>query len=75
MDVFEEGALRLVKVGPLGPLANNGGPTETHALLPGSPAIDAGDSSFTPPPDFDQRGTPFDREVDIKGGGVAEIPE
>ncbi len=25
----------------LGPLANNGGPTETHALLPGSPAIDA----------------------------------
>jgi hypothetical protein len=26
----------------LGPLANNGGPTQTHALLPGSPAIDAG---------------------------------
>jgi CSLREA domain-containing protein/uncharacterized repeat protein (TIGR02543 family) len=25
----------------LGALANNGGPTETHALLPGSPAIDA----------------------------------
>ncbi len=25
----------------LGPLANNGGPTETHALLAGSPAIDA----------------------------------
>jgi hypothetical protein len=25
----------------LGPLAGNGGPTETHALLPGSPAIDA----------------------------------
>jgi parallel beta-helix repeat protein/predicted outer membrane repeat protein len=24
----------------LGPLANNGGPTKTHALLPGSPAID-----------------------------------
>jgi hypothetical protein len=24
----------------LGPLANNGGPTETHALLPGSVAID-----------------------------------
>jgi len=28
----------------LGPLANNGGPTQTHALLPGSPAIDAGSS-------------------------------
>jgi hypothetical protein len=25
----------------LAPLANNGGPTHTHALLPGSPAIDA----------------------------------
>ena len=25
----------------LGPLADNGGPTMTHALLPGSPAIDA----------------------------------
>ena len=25
----------------LGPLANNGGPTRTHALLPGSPALDA----------------------------------
>ncbi|MFI5365938.1 MAG: choice-of-anchor Q domain-containing protein [Candidatus Binatia bacterium] len=27
----------------LGPLQNNGGPTQTMALLPGSPAIDAGD--------------------------------
>lgn len=27
----------------LGPLADNGGPTPTHALLPGSIAIDAGD--------------------------------
>jgi hypothetical protein len=27
----------------LGPLAYNGGPTPTHALLPGSPAIDAGE--------------------------------
>jgi hypothetical protein len=27
----------------LGPLADNGGPAATHALLPGSPAIDAGD--------------------------------
>jgi CSLREA domain-containing protein len=26
----------------LGPLADNGGPTDTHALLPGSPAIDTG---------------------------------
>jgi hypothetical protein len=27
----------------LGPLQNNGGPTQTHALLNGSPAIDAGE--------------------------------
>ncbi|MBL8246394.1 MAG: hypothetical protein JNL89_19505 [Rhodanobacteraceae bacterium] len=30
----------------LGPLADNGGPTQTHALLPGSPAIDYGDNSY-----------------------------
>src|SRR6476660_4176969 len=42
----------------LGPLQNNGGPTFTHALLPGSPAIDAGDPNFSPPPFDDQRGCP-----------------
>jgi hypothetical protein len=47
----------------LGPLADNGGPTETHALRRGSPAIDRGDPDFTPPPDFDQRGPGFDRLV------------
>ncbi len=45
----------------LGPLQDNGGPTLTHALLPGSPAIDAGDPNFTPPPFNDQRGCSFDR--------------
>ncbi len=30
----------------LGPLADNGGPTFTRALLPGSPAIDAGSSNL-----------------------------
>ena len=47
----------------LGALQNNGGPTFTHALLLGSPAINAGDASFTPPPFFDQRGPGFDRVV------------
>jgi len=42
----------------LGPLQDNGGPTFTHALLPGSPAINAGDPNFTPPPVNDQRGFP-----------------
>jgi hypothetical protein len=47
----------------LGPLQDNGGPTSTHELLPGSPAINAGDPNFTPPPFFDQRGPGFDRVV------------
>lgn len=47
----------------LGPLQNNGGPTFTHALLPGSPAIDKGDPAFVPPPFSDQRGSGFDRVV------------
>ncbi|MFC1596391.1 choice-of-anchor Q domain-containing protein [Planctomycetota bacterium] len=45
----------LLGVDPLlGPLADNGGVTMTHALLPGSPAIDAGDNSDVSP--TDQRG-------------------
>ncbi len=44
----------------IGSLADNGGTTLTIALLAGSPAIDAGDNSFsnpfTDPGDFDQRG-------------------
>lgn len=44
----------LVNIDPkLGPLANNGGPTQTLALLTGSPAIDAGGSTC---PSTDQRG-------------------
>ena len=38
----------------LAPLQDNGGPTETHALLPGSPAIDAGGGRAAP--GTDQRG-------------------
>ena len=48
----------------VGPLQDNGGPTLTHALLPGSPAINAGDPNFTPPPLFDQRGEGYDRNSD-----------
>jgi hypothetical protein len=40
----------------LGPLANNGGPTPTHALLAGSPALDHGDPATTV--SVDQRGQP-----------------
>ena len=47
----------------LSPLQDNGGATLTHALLPGSPAINAGDPDFTPPPVYDQRGPGFPRAV------------
>ncbi|MGH2676523.1 MAG: choice-of-anchor Q domain-containing protein, partial [Actinomycetota bacterium] len=46
----------LLDVNPLlGPLADNGGPTQTHALLAGSPAIDAAGPGS---PSTDQRGAP-----------------
>ncbi|HEY4423043.1 MAG TPA: tandem-95 repeat protein [Pyrinomonadaceae bacterium] len=62
----------------LGPLANNGGVTQTHALLAGSPAIEAGSNANLPADTFDldgdlntaetlpvdQRGTNFPRVAD-----------
>lgn len=45
----------------IGALQNNGGPTYTHALLPGSPAINTGNPNFIPLPIYDQRGSPFVR--------------
>ncbi len=51
----------------LGPLQDNGGPTRTHALAPGSPAIDAADAAACAQPlvgQRDQRGRPRPR-----GGG------
>lgn len=42
----------------LGPLKNNGGPTKTHALVPGSPAIDAIPGADPECTGTDQRGTP-----------------
>jgi hypothetical protein len=52
----------------LGPLQDNGGLTQTMALLPGSPAIDAGDNAFAPSP-YDQRGPGFARIVN----GIIDI--
>ena len=59
----------------LGPLADNGGPTQTMALLAGSPAINAGDNTLAVDPTTglplatDQRGAPFARIV----GGTVDI--
>lgn len=51
----------------VGPLGDNGGGTETHALLSGSPALDKGDNDACPP--VDQRG--YVRPADGDGDGVA----
>jgi hypothetical protein len=47
----------------LGALADNGGPTRTHALLAGSPALNAGATSGAPA--VDQRGLTRDAAPDI----------
>lgn len=71
----------------LGPLADNGGLTLTHALLAGSPALDAGSNAlvagplFSGPPFTDQRG--FNRiaaaTVDIgafeQQSSLSQIPD
>lgn len=58
----------------LGPLADNGGPTDTHALLLGSPAIDL--AVLAGCPSVDQRGLP---RPEIGGtqcdSGAFELPE
>ena len=65
----------------LGPLADNGGDTQTIALLPGSPAIDAGDNGAIAadffdadddgdteePVPFEQRFTGADADVEFSG--------
>jgi predicted outer membrane repeat protein len=55
----------------LGPLANNGGRTKTHALLAGSKAIDAGDNAGVP--STDQRGLPRKKDGNFDGLAVVDI--
>ncbi len=70
------------------PLQNNGGPTFTHALLPGSSALNAGSNSAVPadtldfdgdlnttePIPFDQRGLGFSRFISVVDIGAIEAP-
>lgn len=52
INLIEDGSCGVVEAGGisgdpgLGPLQDNGGPTATHALLAGSPAIDAADDAL-----------------------------
>jgi predicted outer membrane repeat protein len=55
----------------LGPLQNNGGATWTHALLFGSPAIDAGTNSGCPA--TDQRGVARPIDGNRDGSSVCDI--
>ncbi|HEX9918644.1 MAG TPA: choice-of-anchor Q domain-containing protein, partial [Pyrinomonadaceae bacterium] len=60
----------------LGPLASNGGPTQTHALLAGSPALDKGNNSLAVdannnPLTTDQRGS--GRFADSNGTSAGAI--
>jgi len=66
----------------LGPLADNtlpgtgGSPTQTLALLPDSPAIDAGDNgtcAAAPVNNMDQRGNPRPVDSDANGSAICDI--
>lgn len=55
----------------LGPLADNGGSTHTMALLPGSPAIDAGSNAQCP--SVDQRNVRRPQDGDLNGPDECDI--
>lgn len=79
VSIVDGGGTKVEVADPmLGALADNGGPTMTHALLEGSPAIDAGPN---PVPtfamnEFDQRGAGFARIVfGVADAGAFELQE
>ena len=55
----------------LGPLQDNGGPTKTHALLPDSPALEAGDGATCL--SADQRGATRPADGDADGAAACDI--
>jgi CSLREA domain-containing protein len=86
IDGFKQNQVGIANPG-LNPLASNGGSIQTHALLPGSPAIDAGDSCVLNNSCStilgsgltgsalitDQRGSGFNRSMDGNGDGTARV--
>jgi beta-glucanase (GH16 family) len=75
-NVFTDGTCnpigtdQVVTAAGLGPLADNGGPTLTHALLAGSPAIGTANSAVCPA--TDQRGVLRDAACDV--GAFEAVP-
>jgi hypothetical protein len=69
-DFNEPGDLTGMTDPGLGPLSDNGGPTETMLPLPGSAALDASDATICVSAE-DQRGAGFPRVVDGDGDGTA----
>jgi co-chaperonin GroES (HSP10) len=61
----------------IAPLANNGGPTLTHGLLGGSPAIDAGSNAKATAAGLttDQRRTGFTRTLDGGDAGTVQTTD
>ncbi len=74
VENFTPGATDIVPATPLAQilktLQDNGGPTRTHALIKGSPAVDAIPATDCPQPELDQRG--FSRPVDANFDQIAE---
>jgi hypothetical protein len=54
-------------------LTNNASPTPTHALVPGSPAIDAVSDGTCPPPAIDQGETPVVLDGNGDGGPACDV--
>ncbi|MBA2408343.1 MAG: hypothetical protein H0V62_00685, partial [Gammaproteobacteria bacterium] len=75
---FSPGATDIVPSQSLGAilnttLANNGGSTQTHALVTGSPAVDAINNGTCPPPNTDQRGVTRPQDGNQDGGVACDI--
>jgi len=58
LDILGAGVNYLDEDPQLGPLADNGGASETHLPATASPVVNAGDPAFSGPPALDQRGAP-----------------
>jgi hypothetical protein len=75
MGLTQDGGNNILSGDPMiGPLQDNGGPSLSHAPLPGSPAIDTGnDAAACGCFDMDQRGSAFGRFRDGDGDGIQTV--